>query len=129
MSDTPPLTHPGINPETRAYWEGAANGQLLIKQCRACGKPHFYPRAQCPRCRSHDTEWKEASGNGKIYSYTVARRANPVVATAYVTLDEGVTMFTNIVDCDFNSLGIGQAVKVGFRKGEDGLVCPVFTVV
>ena len=52
--------------------------------------------------------------------YTVARRANPVTAVAYVTLDEGVTMFTNLVDCDFDALKIGQPVKVAFRKGDDG---------
>jgi uncharacterized OB-fold protein len=126
MSDSS-ITHPGVNPETRAYWEAAAAGRLLIKQCRACGKPHFYPRAQCPHCRSHDTEWKDASGRGSIYSYTVARRANPVTAVAYVTLDEGVTVFTNLVDCDFDALEIGQRVKVAFSTGDDGLTRPVFT--
>lgn len=126
MSDSP-IAHPGINAETQAYWEAAAASRLLVKQCRACGKPHFYPRSQCPHCRSHDTEWKDASGRGRIYSYTVARRANPVTAVAYVTLDEGVTMFTNLVDCDFDALKIGQPVKVAFRKGDDGLTRPVFT--
>ena len=127
MSDAPHLAHPGINPETRPYWEAAAAGRLLIKQCRACNTPHFYPRAQCPHCRSHNTEWRESSGRGTIYSYTVARRANPISAVAYVTLEEGVTMFTNLVDCDFDALEIGQAVEIVFRQDADGLTCPVFT--
>ena len=72
-----PIDHPAINAETAPYWEGARAGRLMIKTCRSCGEAHFYPRAQCPRCRSLDTEWKEASGRGKIYSWTVMRRASP----------------------------------------------------
>ncbi len=120
------IEHPAVSPETRPYWEAARAGKLLIKRCAACGKHHFYPRAQCPRCRSLDTEWVEATGDGTIYSWTVMRRAAPPVAIAYVTLDEGVSMFTNIVDCDMDGLAIGQRVKVAFEEKDGGLTVPVF---
>ena len=34
---------------------------------------------------------------------------------AYVTLDEGVSMITNIVDCDLDAIRIGQKVRVVFK--------------
>lgn len=117
---------PGINMETERYWEGAKNGQLLMKKCNSCGETHFYPRAICPVCFSSDTEWYEASGKGKIYSYSIMRRSEIPYVMAYVTLDEGVTMMTNIVESDFDDVKIGKAVEVTFRKTEGNQSLPVF---
>lgn len=35
-------------------------------------------------------------------------------------LDEGVAMFTDIVDCDFDAVCIGQRVKVVFKLSDGG---------
>jgi uncharacterized OB-fold protein len=44
-----------------------------------------------------------------------------------VTLDEGPTMMTNIVDCgDFDDVKIGQRVTVTFKKTEGGVTMPMF---
>ncbi len=118
---------PDVTPDTRPYWDAAAAGRLLLKRCRACGEPHHYPRALCPFCGSDDTEWGEASGRGRIYSFSVMRRTPQPYAIAYVTLDEGVTMMTNIVDCDLDALRIGQAVRVVFRPSDGGPPVPMFT--
>jgi len=48
-------------------------------------------------------------------------------AIAYVTLDEGVTMMTNLVDCNFDALRIGQRVKVVFTPTDGGPPAPTFT--
>jgi uncharacterized OB-fold protein len=123
------ITAPQPNPETQAFWDAAAEGRLLLKKCRACGEVHWYPRAVCPFCFSADTEWADASGKGAIYSYSVMRRAPVPYAIAYVTLDEGVTMMTNIVDCDLDAIRIGQPVRVVFRPSEGGPPVPMFTPV
>ena len=65
-------------------------------------------------------------GKGTIYTYSVMRRADPQYAIAYVTLEEGITMMTNIVDCDFDSLTVGQAVELDFYETENGQRVPVF---
>ena len=117
---------PAISLETEAYWAGANEGKLLLKKCNACGKTHFYPRAICPHCQSSDTAWYEAAGQGTIYSYSVMRRGQTPYAIAYVTLAEGITMLTNIVDCDHDALAIGQAVEVTFRQSEGEQAIPVF---
>lgn len=119
-------TDPAINLETEPYWAAAKDGKLMLKRCNACGEPHFYPRSLCPHCGSTDVDWLESNGKGTIYSYSVMRRAKIPYAIAYVTLDEGVTMLTNIVEADFDALSIGQAVQVDFRETEGGQVLPVF---
>ena len=115
------------SPETEAYWAAAKEGKLLVKKCTACGKAHHYPRTLCPYCFSDKTEWTTASGNGVLYSYSVMRRAPVPYALAYVTLAEGTTMMTNMVDCDFDRLKIGQAVKVVFKPTDGGGALPCFT--
>jgi uncharacterized protein len=117
---------PVITAETRPYWEGAAAGQLLIKHCTACGEFHHYPRSICPFCGSDRTEWRQASGRGTVYSFSVMRRAAEPYAIAYVTLEEGVTLMTNIVDCDLDQIRIGQAVRVVFKPSDSGPPVPMF---
>ena len=118
---------PEANPETRPFWEAAAEGRLLIGKCRSCGKPHYYPRAICPLCGSDATEMVQVSGRGAVYSYSVMRRVPVPFALAYVTLDEGVTMMTNIVDCDLDAIRIGQRVQVVFKSSEGGPPVPMFS--
>jgi len=121
------LPAPQPSPETAAYFDAAKEGRFLVKRCRACGEAHHYPRALCPFCFSDETEWQEASGNGVIYSYSVMRRAPVPYAIAYVTLEEGPTMMTNLVDCDFDALAIGQKVRVVFRPTDGGAPLAMFT--
>ena len=114
-------------PETETFWQGMRDGKFLLRHCTACGKAHWYPRALCPFCFG-DTEWREASGAGTIYSYSVMRRAPEPYAIAYVTLEEGPTMLTNIVGCDFDTLRIGQGVKLLPTRTKDGPPVPTFTL-
>ena len=124
------LEAPDQSPETKPYWAAAAKGRLLIKKCNACGEPHFYPRSICPFCFSDNTTWQQASGDGTIYTYSVMRRGAPVpYAIAYVTLAEGPTMMTNIVDCDLDDIKIGQQVKLVFKPSEGGVPVPCFAPV
>lgn len=126
MSEKRVIPAPLVNAENRPYFEAAAQGRLLLKHCSACREAHFYPRALCPHCASERTEWREAAGTGTLYSFSVMRHGVPF-AIAYVTLDEGVTMLTNLVDCDLDALRIGQKVRAVFKPAEDGTVIPMFT--
>jgi uncharacterized OB-fold protein len=114
-------------PESLPFWDAAAQGRFLLPFCRACHRAHWYPRTMCPLCGGPDVDWREASGRGTVYSVSVVRRANPPYALAYVTLEEGPTMMTNIVDCDLDTVTIGQPVKVVFRSQADGVAVPMFT--
>ncbi len=122
-----PILAPVVYPETRPFWDAAAQGRLLLKRCVACGEAHYFPRSLCPFCLSDRTEWQQASGRGSIHTYSVTRRAGPVVyVIAYVTLDEGPTMMTNIIDCEPDSVRIGQRVEVVFKPSDGGPPVPMF---
>jgi uncharacterized protein len=120
---------PQGNPETAHFWEQTANGKLLIKRCTACGEAHYFPRSICPFCFSDKTVWEESSGEGVIYTFSRMRKsaAGPY-AIGYVTLKEGPSLLTNFIDCDLETLKIGQKVKAVF-KATDGAQLPFFTPV
>lgn len=116
--------------ETQPFWAKARAGKFLIKRCLSCEKPHWYPRSRCPFCLSANTEWGESKGTGSIYSYSVMRRATQPYIVAFVTLDEGPTVLTNLVECDPTSIRIGMRVSATFRcvstDVDDGTAIPVF---
>ncbi len=116
---------PPASPDSAEFIAAAKQGRFLIRRCTACGKPHWYPRPLCPFCFG-ETAWEPASGRGSIYSYTVMRRTDPMFAVAYVALEEGPLMLTNLVDCDFDALAIGQAVELTFQPATDGTPVPCF---
>jgi uncharacterized OB-fold protein len=118
---------PSVNPENKAYFDAAASGKLILRYCSACKEFHHYPRALCPHCFSDRTEWRDAKGTGTVYTCSVLRRGVPVpYCIAYVTLDEGVSMLTNIVDCDLDAVKIGMKVKVVFKPTDGGAPVPMF---
>jgi uncharacterized protein len=122
----PKVRAPRVNHETKVFWDATAEGKLLVKKCNGCGENHYYPRTLCPFCFCDDTEYLECSGRGVIYSYSVTRRTKEPWAIAYVTLEEGPTMMTNLIDCDFDELSIGQAVEVAFVDTGENTALPFF---
>ena len=118
---------PRVLPESQAFWTAADEGRLLIKKCRACGEVHHYPRDICPHCLSADTEWLQAAGTGTIYSFSTMGKGDAAYTLAFVTLQEGITVMTNLVDCDVSAVVIGQPVKVLFKPTDGGHAVPMFT--
>ena len=98
---TKPLPKPSTT--SRPFWEAARRHELTLQRCGACGKFIYYPRPRCPHCFSDRLSWERCSGKGKVYSYTVVRRASsrafadaPYIL-AIVELAEGPRMTTNVV--------------------------------
>ena len=130
-----PAPAPLVLPEVRPFWEATAAGRLLLPRCAECQAVIWYPRPFCPACASTHVEWIEASGRGTVYSFTVNRRGQAdladykdagVYVLAYVELAEGPRMMTNIVDCDPDTVRIGQAVEVVFHDTGQGTALPRF---
>src|SRR6202050_851095 len=126
MAEARKIPAPIITSETEAFWNAARERRFVVPTCGACSKAHWYPRAICPFSGSDKVECRNASGRGTIYTFSVMRRAKEPYAIAYVTLAEGPTMMTNIVDCDFHKLGIGQGVSVIFKDTEGGTPVSMF---
>jgi uncharacterized OB-fold protein len=124
-------------PDTQNYWDGAKAGELRYQVCNDCGgAPNFTPTAHCQKCGGTNLEWKVSKGEGAVYTYSVVRQNRipgfqelGAYAVAYVDLDEGFRMLTNIVGVDdpTKDVKIGQRVKVEFEKQDSGdYPIPVF---
>ena len=120
------LPAPGITPETEAFVAAAREGGFVLPWCSDCGRTHWYPRAVCPHCFSVKLEWKATSGRGTVYSHSTMLRVEAPYTLAYVTLDEGPTMLTNLVGAAPEAWRIGMAVRVRFQAAEDGVPVAVF---
>ncbi|MET8950671.1 Zn-ribbon domain-containing OB-fold protein [Streptomyces sp. NPDC004533] len=115
---------PDIDAFTRAYWDAAAEGRLLIRRCAACARAHHYPREFCPYCWSEDVTWERASGRAALHTWSVVHRNDlppfaertPYIA-AVVDLAEGPRMMTEVVECAQDRLRVGMALEAAFREG------------
>ena len=105
----------------------STGGSLLLKRCRECSRLHHYPRPLCPSALKNATEWLESAGTGSVYTFSVVRQKGGAFVIAFVTLDEGVSLMTHIVDCDPAQVGIGRRVRMVPRE-QGGQTVPVFQI-
>ena len=125
---------PRITDINRSFWDGCRANRLMLQRCTACGRFVFYPRVCCPYCGCGDLAWQQASGEGRLQSWTVVHRAGhdafqadtPYVFAA-VTLAEGPVLHGRMLEPpDSPSLAVGSAVRVVFPPADGGVVTPAF---
>ena len=124
---------PTISGETKPFWDACRQGKLLIQRCGRCQEYPFYPRGICANCWCEDIRWVTASGKGTVWTFTETRQNRtpgfeeeiPYVL-ALVELEEGVKMFTNIIECDPREVKIGMAVEVTFIQANQQISIPYF---
>jgi uncharacterized OB-fold protein len=136
--DTAPASSARILPRRHdhnaAFWEGGADGRLMITRCTQCELWVHPPAADCPDCGGALTA-QPVSGHGTVFTYTVNHQPfNPAVPLPYVigivelAEQADLRVAANIVDCEPDSVHIGLPVEVRFeRQGSDERVyVPVF---
>jgi uncharacterized OB-fold protein len=124
----------------RAFFEGAARGQLMVTRCLRCGA-WSWPgglaspshRTWCPACLSPELEWQASAGRGTLFTFTRMHSApdptwsGPVpYVVAVVELAEGPRLVSTVVDSEGVDLRIGMSLEVAFDEVSDGVVLPVF---
>ena len=129
------------DPVMAPFFTAAANHELRIQACAACGRLRHPPRPVCPWCRSFESEWRLMSGRGAVWSFVVP---HPPLLPAYaevspynvvvVGLEEDplIRLVGNVVadeSSPINSvspdaLAIGASVEVVFPPPVEGVVLP-----
>lgn len=111
---------------SQPFWDGLKNGIFQLQQCDACHEFIFFPRAYCTACQHDQLTWKKVSGEGEVYSFTIARTPTDPrfiddlpYAIALVTLQEGPRMVSNIIGCDVDEVTIGMKVTAQITQGKD----------
>jgi 3-hydroxyacyl-CoA dehydrogenase len=123
------LPAPVIFPGDEPFWEATRDGRLLGKHCPACQQLHYYPRPHCPFCGHRETQWRQLSGKGHVYSYSIVERSPRPTAPAIIELEEGIRLQSVVTDADVYALSIGEAVTLRFLPSQDGPPVPGFTTV
>jgi hypothetical protein len=127
-----PIPKPNGYINTQPFWDAAKRGKLVLQYCPESGRFQHYPRPVSIYTGKRNLEWREVSGHGKVYAYTVTRAPMPgfenrvpyVVAT--VELDEGVRILGNILNCPPENVKIGMEVKLCWEKLSDEIMYPAF---
>jgi len=128
-----PIPVPYVSGETEPFWSGAKSGKVILPHCTVCDHTIWYPKKFCGECGSLVVEWREASGEGTLYSFTEVHRGEgpyrdlSSFVLALVDLDEGARILTNIVDADPAHLTVGQRVRAVFHDAGDAAALVRFT--
>jgi uncharacterized OB-fold protein len=127
-----PLPRPNIYMNTAPYWEAVKEKKLVIQYCTDSGKYQWFPKPVSMYTGKRNLEWREVSGHGTLYSWTVTYAAWPghedraPYICAYVDLDEGPRMLCNLLNCDKDKVKIGMPVKLVWELLPDGSNYPAF---
>jgi uncharacterized OB-fold protein len=126
-----PLPRP--NRVSQPFWDGCKRHELLLQKCAACGHVWFPPSSRCPECLSTEYSWMQASGRGRVWSWIVmwqryfaAFEGEIPYNVAYVTLDEGPRMMTNLVGIENDAIECDMPVVVVFEDVTSEISLPKF---
>lgn len=123
---------PTTDTDSEAWWAAVQDGTLKVNACRSCNRKSLYPRPFCPRCWSEEVDLVSASGNARLYTWTVVHQNAPAFdaqtpyVVAVVDLAEGPRLMTNIENCSPDELEAGLELILVFRHDDDGFAVPVF---
>lgn len=132
-----PINDPYADQMTQWFWDSALKGKLSTSKCTNCGTCLLPPQPRCFVCQHAEFKWTELPGTGAIYTFTVVRhplRPNLQAAVPYVsavieldgTQGAGSRILANVINCDPESVRIGDKVKVLFDKVSETLAVPRF---
>ena len=112
---------PRVGPDNAPFWQGCREHRLLLPTCRVCGKAHLPPGPVCPFCFADEIEWRQATGRGRISTWTKVHKAwFPAFAgeTPYtvvqVELDEGPRLTSQLLSAGGQAVAIGARVEAVF---------------
>jgi uncharacterized OB-fold protein len=131
----PKVPAPGISDDTRFFWEGAAQGRLMVQRCKSCQHLRHPPGPACPECHSFEWEALSCSGRGRLYSFVIMHYPevppfhypNPI---GLIELEEGTRLIAGLRQFDPQEHPIGTPVTVQFETVETTqgpMVFPFFT--
>ena len=121
---------PIVRTRDNAFWfDGAAEGRLLIQRCSDCGQLRHPPGPACPVCRSFRWDAVESSRRGTLHSWTVVHHPTDSafeypVAVGLIDLEEGTRLVADFEHVPERGLEIGAPVHIVFGEHAHGEVLP-----
>ncbi len=107
------------NDLTRPYWDYLKQHDFRLQRCKKCGHIRFPALPVCTDCLSPETEWVPMSGKGRVYSFVRFQQLyhkgwedEIPYNVAYVLLDEGIGLITNLVNVSDEDMTIDMPVEI-----------------
>jgi uncharacterized OB-fold protein len=94
----------------------------MLQQCRQCSARRFPPALVCRDCGSPDLAWKEASGQGAVYSATTVRDRDGSYNVSLVNLAEGARMMSRVEGVDPDAVHIDMKVEARIVREPEPMV-------
>jgi uncharacterized OB-fold protein len=122
---------------TKPFWDACAEHRLVAACCSQCQTYRMPPSPFCHNCQSQEIDWKELSGEGIIYSFSIVDHAViasvkeclPYVPAVIELPDAGrVRLLSNVVDADVDQIRIGDRVTVKWEEHSPGVSLPRFVL-
>lgn len=130
-----PVPKQGVYVDTKPFWDGIAQGKLVLQYCTATQRFQHYPKPVSGFTGRRTLEWREVSGQGVVYACTVVRIPGPGVegriplCVATVELDEGVRIIANVLRCGPGDLAVGRRVQLAIDQLTPEQPYPAFELV
>ena len=125
------MTQPSSDELSRPFWEASVEGRLVAPRCTNCGTFRLPAPPICFVCQHRDVEWVELPGTGTVYSFTVVRHPlakmlqrvgalrRRASSSSTARRAPGARMIANIIDCDVETLKIGDRVEIVWEHVND----------
>lgn len=124
---------PAISDFNRPFWEAAKRHELALQRCSDCGKTWAPNGPVCPHCFSDRYTWEKLSGRGKIATWVVFHKlyhpafaADIPYSVAFIELEEGPRIISNVVGVANEEMKIGMPVEVVFEDVNAEVSIPKF---
>jgi hypothetical protein len=130
-----PRPSPIPDPHTKPFWDAVQEHRLAIQACTRCDTFQHPPGLVCKTCQCRELEFRDVTGDGTLYSFTVSEQSfvpgfedRLPLAIGLVQLDvQGIVrLLCNIEDRHVSSLEVDMPMRLIFEQLESGSVIPQF---
>ena len=112
-----PAPHAG--PADAPYWQGLAEGRLVMQQCQGCHRWRWPAAFRCGDCGTWDPAWREVPLEGVVYSWTKTWHpfgGTEGIGTPFVTVlaelpQAGNRRLMGLLEGDEARLGVGAPLS------------------
>jgi len=124
---------PSANLDSKPFWESCKKHSMALQQCTSCRHFRYPPRSLCPNCHAPEAKWAPINGSGHVFvslvvchSYGPAWEASVPYNVSLIELDEGVRIWSNVIDCPADDVRTGEPVTIVYEDVTDTVTLPKF---
>jgi uncharacterized OB-fold protein len=123
---------PAVTSSDKEFWDAAKRHELVAYRCLNCGT-YYSQVTRCLVCDNPQMAWVRVAGKGKVFTFCIfhqlyhpAWKGDIPYNVAWIKLDEGPLLISNIAGCDNKDIYIDMPVEVVFDDVTPEVTLPKF---